>query len=253
VTLPARGVHESQVRVLLLDIEGTTTPIDFVYKTLFPYAGRKVESFLRDHSDDAEIQALVQDLRGQYRVDKAQGFTPPTWDDASSEAQLRSSVAYVQWLIAKDSKCTPLKSLEGRIWQLGFESGELHGEVYTDVPPAFARWRQQGREICIYSSGSVLAQQLLFRTIVSGDLTTHITAFFDTKTGIKTAAESYRKIAASLKRTPKEFLFVSDAAREIEAASNSGMYSLLCERDTAAVGHADEPDVVRSFDEILPA
>jgi enolase-phosphatase E1 len=248
-----RDVDESLVRVLLLDIEGTTTPIDFVYKTLFPYASRCVESFLREHASDLEIQSVVRDLQGQHRVDEAQGFSPPTWDDASSEAQLRSGVAYVQWLIAKDSKCTPLKSLQGKIWQKGFESGELHGEVYPDVPPAFARWRREGREICIYSSGSVLAQQLLFRTVASGDLTQYIASFFDTKTGIKTAAESYRKIAALLGREPVEVLFVSDAAKEIEAASASGMQSLLCERDAPIFGGADEPGAVRSFDEILPA
>jgi enolase-phosphatase E1 len=251
VTLPVRDVDESLVRVLLLDIEGTTTPIDFVYKKLFPYASRKVESFLRDHSDDAEIQALVQDLRGQYRVDEAQGFTLPTWDDASSEAQLRSGVAYVQWLIAKDSKCTPLKSLQGRIWQRGFESGELHGEVYTDVPPAFARWRQQGRKICIYSSGSVLAQQLLFRTVASGDLTSHIAAYFDTGAGVKTAAESYQKIAAACSRSTREFLFVSDSAKEVVAAQSAEMQVLLCSR-SASAAPAGMHTIISTFDEVLP-
>jgi enolase-phosphatase E1 len=252
VTLPVRGVEESQVHVLLLDIEGTTTPIDFVYKTLFPYASGKVQSFLQEHSNDAEIQALLRDLRAQHEADDAQGQRPPAWVDGSAETRLRSSVAYVQWLIAKDRKCTPLKSLQGKIWQQGFESGELHGEVYPDVPPAFARWRRQGREICIYSSGSVLAQQLLFRTVASGDLTTHIAAFFDTQMGTKTVAESYRKIATSLGGKPEEFLFVSDAAKEIEAASSSGMHSRLCERHTLIVGGAGQPGVVHSFDEILP-
>jgi enolase-phosphatase E1 len=251
VTLSARGVDERQVRVLLLDIEGTTTPIDFVYKTLFPYASRRVESFLREHGDDAEIDSLVRDLHGQYRVDEAQGLTPPTWDDASSEAQLRSSVAYVQWLIAKDSKCTPLKSLEGRIWQQGFESGELHGEVYPDVPPAFARWRKQNRKICIYSSGSVLAQQLLFRTVASGDLTSHIAAYFDTGAGVKTAAESYQKIAAACSRSTREFLFVSDSGREVEAAQSAEMQVLLCNR-VASSAPAGMHTIISTFGEVLP-
>ena len=247
-----RGVDESQVRVLLLDIEGTTTPIDFVYKTLFPYASRKVESFLRDQSGYAEVQALVQDLRVQHGMDDAQGLRPPIWVSDSDESRLRSCVAYVQWLITKDSKCTPLKSLEGRIWQQGFESGELRGDVYPDVPQAFARWRRQGRDICIYSSGSVLAQQLLFRTVASGDLTRCIAGFFDTQAGIKTSAESYRKIVASLGREPLEFLFVSDAAKEIEAARSGGMCAILCERNPPVAGASARAGVIHSFDEIFP-
>ena len=251
MTLPVRDVDERQVRVLLLDIEGTTTPIDFVYKALFPYASRRVESFLREHASDVEIHSVVRDLHGQHRVDEAQGLTPPTWDDASSEAQLRSSVAYVQWLIAKDSKCTPLKSLEGKIWQKGFESGELHGEVYPDVPPAFARWRRQGREICIYSSGSVLAQQLLFRTVASGDLTSHIAAYFDTGAGVKTAAESYQKIAAACSRSTREFMFVSDSTKEVVAAQSAEMQVLLCSR-SASAAPAGMHTIISTFDEVLP-
>src|SRR5438445_2060659 len=112
--------------------------------------------------------------------------------DDSEEARLRSSVTYGQWLIARDSKCTPRKSLQGKIWQQGFTSGELRGEVYPDVPIAFERWRKQGRIISIYSSGSVLAQQNLFRTTTYGDLTSYITAFFDTRVGAKSEVESYK-------------------------------------------------------------
>jgi len=223
-------IDESQIRVILLDIEGTTTPVEFVYQTLFPYAGRKLESFLREHSQDAEIHSLIQDLHAQHGVDELNGLEPPGWLDDAVEARLRSSAAYGQWLIARDSKCTPLKSLQGRIWQHGFISGELHGEVFPDVPVAFERWRRQRKTICIYSSGSVLAQQLLFRTTEAGDLTSYIDAFFDTRVGSKTDGKSYKKIAASCSFAPHEFLFISDAAKEIEAARSVGMQALLCVR-----------------------
>src|SRR5216683_6735685 len=180
-------VDESQIHVILLDIEGTTTPVDFVYKTLFPYASRKLESFLREHAQDPEVRSWIQDLHTQQDLDEHNGLEPPGWLDHPEEARLRSSVAYGQWLIARDSKCTPLKSLQGKIWQQGFTSGELRGEVFPDVPIAFERWRRQKKIICIYSSGSVLAQQNLFRTTPSGDLTTYISAFFDTRVGAKTA------------------------------------------------------------------
>jgi enolase-phosphatase E1 len=245
-------VDPSQVRVLLLDIEGTTTPIDFVYKTLFPYASSRVEAFLREHLSEDPTRALIRHLRVQHATDESQGLQPPAWRNGGSEEDVGSASEYVRWLIARDSKCTPLKSLQGKIWQEGFDNGELHGEVYADVPPAFARWREQGRKICIYSSGSVLAQQLLFRTLESGDLTPQIAAYFDTQTGIKTTPESYKKIAASLGHAAGEILFVSDAAKEVEAAKAGGMQALLCDRNLLSSA-TPIATIIRSFDEIFPS
>jgi enolase-phosphatase E1 len=244
------SLDETQIHVILLDIEGTTTPVDFVYKTLFPYASRKLESFLQEHAQDPEIQSLVQDLRAQLGSDERNGLNPPGWIDHPEAARLRSSVAYSQWLIARDSKCTPLKSLQGKIWQQGFTNGELRGEVYPDVPVAFERWQRQEKIICIYSSGSVLAQQLLFRTTLSGDLTSHITAFFDTRVGAKAEVESYKKIAASLSYTPHQFLFISDAVKEVETARFAGMQAILCDRDRRA--SSGPAAVIHSFDGVLP-
>jgi enolase-phosphatase E1 len=243
----------NHVRVLLLDIEGTTTPIDFVYKTLFPYAARKVEPFLRAHFSESEITTLVRELKAQHERDDAGGQQPPGWISAPDEEQLSSCVAYVRWLIARDSKCTPLKTLQGKIWQQGFGNGELHGEVYPDVPPAFERWRRQQRQICIYSSGSVLAQQQLFQSIVSGDLTPYIAAYFDTHTGIKTAPPSYTKIAAGLNRSPREFLFVSDVAKEVEAAHSAEMHAVLCDRGAPASTQINLSQTIHTFAEIFPA
>ena len=246
-------IDEAQIRVILLDIEGTTTPVEFVYQTLFPYASRKLEPFLREHSQDEEIQSLIQELREQRDVDESNGLEPPGWMDHPDEARLRSSVAYGQWLIIRDSKCRPLKSLEGKIWQHGFTSGELHGEVFPDVPIAFERWRRQKKIISIYSSGSVLAQQNLFRTTASGDLTPYVSVFFDTSVGAKTEQESYEKIVASFSYAPRQFLFISDAAKEIEAAHSVGMQTILCERKAA--GETSPPgqgETIHSFDCVLP-
>ncbi len=244
-------IDAPQTRVILLDIEGTTTPVEFVYQTLFPYASRKLESFLRENSQHEEIQSLIQDLRVQHDMDERGGLEPPVWVDHPDEERLRSSVAYSQWLIIQDSKCRPLKSLQGKIWQQGFAGGELHGEVFPDVPIAFERWRRQNRLICIYSSGSVLAQQNLFRTTASGDLTSYISAFFDTSVGAKTEGESYKKIADSFKHAPHRFLFISDAVKEIEAAQSAGMQALLCDRDGRASLSPTEV-VIRSFENVLP-
>jgi enolase-phosphatase E1 len=248
VSLPITDADADRIRVLLLDIEGTTTPIDFVYKTLFPYASSRVESFLREHSGEAEIVALLRDLHAQQDADDAAGQQPTAWRDDGGEATILSAVEYVRWLMAKDSKCTALKALQGKIWQQGFDSGKLHGEVYEDVPRAFARWREQGRKICIYSSGSVLAQQMLFRTVASGDLTPSISAFFDTQVGPKMSGDSYSKIAASLGREAQDLLFISDAAREVDAAKAAGMKALFCDR---FAGDRSREGVIRSFDEVL--
>jgi enolase-phosphatase E1 len=245
--------NPEQVRVVLLDIEGTTTPVDFVYKTLFPYASRKVEAFLRDHGHEPEIVALIEDLRRQNAADTVRDFGLPAWDSESAEAERSSAAAYVRWLIDQDSKCTPLKTLQGRIWQNGFASGELHGEVYADVPPALVRWRKQGRIICIYSSGSVLAQQNLFRTVISGDLTPYISGFFDTQTGVKTASESYLRIAASLSHAAGQCLFMSDAGKEIDAARAAGMQAILCDRSASYSGKDASGEVILNFDQIFPA
>jgi enolase-phosphatase E1 len=243
---------DSQIRVVLLDIEGTTTPVDFVYKTLFPYASRKAESFLREHYRNPETQSLAAELRAQHQRDASAGLEPPAWTEATDENRLISSIGYVHWLMARDSKCTPLKSLQGKIWQQAYERGELHGEVYADVPPAFARWRRQGREICIYSSGSVLAQQLLFRSTAAGDLTEYISLFFDTRIGAKTENGSYTKIAEALGRHASEVLFVSDAIKEVEAARVASMQAVLCIRDSKTAEHASGQRTVSTFDQILP-
>jgi enolase-phosphatase E1 len=239
----------NSVLVVLLDIEGTTTPIDFVYKTLFPYASKNVESFLATRSGEPEIRAIVADLKAEHATNTAAGIAPLEWP-INSKTELRDSVAYVHWLMERDSKCAPLKSLQGKIWQQGFESGELHGEVYPDVAPAFARWRRQGRDIAIYSSGSVLAQKLLFSSLPSGDLTREIRDFFDTAVGVKTASASYAKIAAATKKSPREFLFLSDAEKEVAAAQSAGMFAALCDRDPTTLKHS--PDTITSFDEVLP-
>jgi enolase-phosphatase E1 len=245
------GTEDLQVRVILLDIEGTTTPIDFVYKTLFPYASRKVESFLRERSHDPEVQSLMVELRDQQRRDESAGLQPPTWTEETNESRLHSSIAYARWLMSRDSKCAPVKTLQGKIWEQGYTSGELHGEVYADVVTAFARWRRQGREICIYSSGSVLAQQLLFRTSSAGDLTKHISSFFDTRIGAKTESDSYRRIAELLGRAAGEVLFVSDAMKEVEAARVAGMQALLCSRDVEPGQAVTANRMINTFDQIL--
>ena len=149
----------------------------------------------------------------------------------------------------QDRKSTGLKSLQGKIWEEGYRSGDLKGEVYPDVLPALERWRKEGIDIAIFSSGSVQAQRSLFRNSVAGDLTRFIKAYFDTTTGPKREPESYRRIAAALERSPSEVLFVSDIGAELDAARAAGMQTALCVRTGSLQGAVVHPSIHR-FDEI---
>ncbi|HMV48264.1 MAG TPA: acireductone synthase [Blastocatellia bacterium] len=205
---------------ILLDIEGTTTPIDFVYQVLFPFARKHVANFLSRHW--ATLQEELAELRREQTADTARGLEPPVINEAPE-----SVVAYVHWLMDQDRKSTPLKSLQGRIWEEGYRSGELLSQVFDDVPPAMEGWHRQGRRVCIYSSGSVLAQKLLFGFTEAGDLTPLLSDYFDTAVGAKQETESYRRIAAALQLPPPEILFVSDVVAELDAAQGAGMQTAL--------------------------
>ena len=240
-----------EIRAILLDIEGTTTPIDFVFKTLFPFASARVEDFLRSHVQDAEIAALLEELRKSHRGDVTHGA--PAWADGTNQERITSASRYVRWLIALDRKVTPLKTLQGRIWEEGFRSGELKGEVYPDIAPAFARWKGQGRRIAIFSSGSVLAQKLLFSHSTAGDLSFFLDGYFDTATGSKRECESYKKIAGAIGVQSTGILFVSDVGEELDAARTAGMQTAHSLRPGIPALEDLRHRETRSFDEILPA
>lgn len=248
----AATLDAARIRAILLDIEGTTTPVDFVFKILFPFASARVESFLHTHRADPEVAAAIEALRDAREREAQRDATVPEWNDASAEARVKSAAAFCRWLIECDRKLTPLKTLQGRIWQEGYRSGALRGEVYPDIAPALARWREQGRDIAIFSSGSVLAQKLLFAHSTAGDLTPHLRAYFDTSTGAKQEEASYRRIAESLGRAAQEILFISDVVAEVAAAQRAGYQVLLCVRPGAQEPRGHGFAVIHSFDEVLP-
>jgi enolase-phosphatase E1 len=150
----------------------------------------------------------------------------------------------------RDRKSTALKALQGRIWDEGFRAGLLRAPVYPDVAPALGRWNAGGVEACIFSSGSVLAQRLVFGHSSAGDLTPLLAAFFDTTTGPKREPDSYRSIAAVRGRAPTDWLFLSDTAEELDAARAAGMQTALVVRPGAAERAVTAHPVVRSFEEL---
>lgn len=247
---PARCGHRialSEIRAILLDIEGTTTPIAFVHEVLFPYARARVGAFLRVHARDPHVIADVAQLRTEHAAETESGAPP--WRESEP---LASAETYATWLMDRDRKSTALKSLQGKIWKTGYEVGELRGrgEVYPDVGFALMRWTKLGRDIAIFSSGSVQSQKDLFVNTTAGDLSDYIAGYFDTTTGSKRAASSYSKIASLLGRATPEILFISDVPAELDAARDAGMQTLLCVRPPAAAPSGATHPIIRSFDDV---
>lgn len=245
-------LRHNPVRSVLLDIEGTTTPIEFVYNVLFPYARARMKDFLAQHSSSPDVRADLNALREEHARDQHRGLNPPPLHKDSTEAELESAVVYLHWLMDGDRKSTPLKSLQGKIWEEGYTAGQLRSEIFADVLRAFERWQKANKRTCIFSSGSVLAQKLLFAHTTAGDLTRFIHAYFDTTTGAKVEPESYRRIAKELKQACSEILFVSDVTAELDAAQSAGMETVLCVRP----GNRPQPGshthrVIHTFDEVL--
>lgn len=239
-----------EIRCLLLDIEGTTTPIDFVFKTLFPFASAHVETFLRSHSASFEVQEIIAELRSTWSGAASSGA--PVWVESTADEKLSSAAAYIRWLISRDSKITPLKTLQGKIWEEGFRNGELKGEIYSDVAPALVRWRAQNKAMAIFSSGSVLAQKLLFAHSTAGDLSEFLSTYFDTTTGPKREPSSYQKIAAALQLSPPQILFISDVPAELDAARAVHLHTAHSLRPGIAAQSNPSHSVVRTFDEVFP-
>jgi enolase-phosphatase E1 len=235
-----------------LDIEGTTSPIDFVYEVLFPYARLHLEEYLKRKAGSKELELDLLQVREEYVKDLAEALAPPDWIDAPPDAQLQSVVRYVFWLMDRDRKSPGLKSLQGKIWQEGYLKGELKSQVFPDVPPALKDWKEKNLDVRIFSSGSVLAQRLLFANTQAGDLSGFLNGYIDTNIGPKTSAESYRRIAAEFHLAASQVLFVSDVIKELDAASSSGMKTLLSVRPgnpPQPKGHAH--GVISSLSEIV--
>jgi enolase-phosphatase E1 len=243
-----------QPRVYLLDVEGTVAPISLVTEQLFPYARSHFPDFLRKSRGDENVRADLALLAEENRKEKAPGV--PLLPEVVHPEQVETprfrldAMVYLTWLMDRDRKSTALKSLQGKIWKKGFESGRLKGTLFPDVAPAFARWAREGK-VAIYSSGSVDAQQLLFRHTTAGDLTSLITSYFDTRTGPKFESASYAEIASKIEAPPQAMLFFSDSVRELDAARDAGCQTRLVVREgNAPVDDENGHLAVESFDQI---
>jgi enolase-phosphatase E1 len=230
-------------RGIVLDVEGTTSSIAFVYDVLFEYAKKQVATFLDTHRNDPAVLELAAGITAAAGA--------PLDISAITVDPTRAALAAID-LMNKDMKVTPLKTLQGMIWRSGFESGQLVAHVFDDVPPALAAWADSGLDVRIYSSGSIEAQRLFFRHTAFGDLTEYLRGHYDTTTGPKREAASYTAIAADMGLEPRQILFVSDVGPELDAARAAGMQTVLAVRPgNREPGSIFDHPSVTSFAEIV--
>ncbi|CAL8151138.1 unnamed protein product [Prunus armeniaca] len=218
-------------RCIVLDIEGTTTPISFVTDVLFPYARNNVGRHLSATYDTAETQDDIKLLRSQVQDDLEKGVVgsvPIPLDVVGKEEVIGALVANVESMIKADRKITALKQLQGHIWRTGYEKKELEGVVFEDVPEALKKWHNSGIKVYIYSSGSRLAQRLIFGNSNYGDLREYLSGFFDTTVGNKRESSSYAEIVQSVGvDKPSQVLFVTDVFQEAVAAKEAGLEVII--------------------------
>jgi enolase-phosphatase E1 len=221
------------IQAIVTDIEGTTSSIDFVHQSLFPYARANMRPFLRAYGNRPEVAAQLHETA---RLEGRQ----LTWEDAAEVLQ--------RW-IDEDRKLTPLKTLQGMIWAQGYAAGELQGHVYPDTPVYLRRWHAEGKRLYVYSSGSVEAQQLIFGHSDAGDLTPLFSGYFDTRIGAKRDAGSYHAILKELELPGEQVLFLSDIGEELDAARSAGLRTCQLLRDERAKPFAQHPQA-RDFSEV---
>lgn len=220
------------MRHVLLDIEGTTTAISFVYDVLFPYAAKRLPTFIAERWADPHVAKACQLVLGDATAEEKSG------------SERDAVCAVIARQMAGDVKAQGLKALQGLVWREGYESGQVKGHVYPDVPEQLAAWKKAGRHAAIYSSGSILAQQLLFRHSVVGDLTPLLVGHYDTTSGSKREAASYLNIATAWGVAPDDIVFGTDQPAEAEAAHAAGLHAVVLMRPGNAPLPANLPFAV---------
>jgi len=222
------------IKVIVTDIEGTTSAIDFVHDVLFPYARKHLPDFVRKHQSDPAVTPILDSVRNEA-------------GEADTDTE-RVIEILLQWIDA-DRKVTALKALQGLVWKQGYESGDFTGHMYEDAANGLRSWTAAGIDLYVYSSGSVGAQKLLFGHSDAGDLTPLFSGYFDTNIGHKREAASYRNIAEDIGISPTEILFLSDVAEELDAAAAAGMQTFQLVRDEKVV--VGRHRIAHDFGEVL--
>lgn len=214
-------MHSIQAQGILLDIEGTTSSISFVYDQMFPYVRDTLNDYLSENWDSPALP----DCLAKLAVDADQD--PETWLSGTPEENQQTVAKAVIGLMDADIKATGLKELQGMIWKSGFHSGKLVAHLFDDVAECIRAWKASGRDVRIYSSGSIAAQKLFFGHSIAGDLLDQFSGHYDTTSGSKREADSYRTISQEFDCEPSQIVFISDVVEELSAAKEAGLQTVL--------------------------
>jgi enolase-phosphatase E1 len=223
------------IKAIVTDIEGTTSSIEFVHKVLFPYAAKNLPEFIRTQRGVSEVESALESVAKNANIDID--------DTEKLVAQL------LRW-IADDKKVTALKTIQGLIWDRGYRNGDYTAHIYPDALKKLAEWYQNGTTLYVYSSGSVHAQKLFFGFNDGGDLRYLFKDYFDTTTGPKRDANSYRSIQEAIGLPAEDILFVSDIVEEVDAAATSGMQTVWIQREPAKLLTHPQHQCVNNFSDI---
>lgn len=200
---------------IVTDIEGTTSSLSFVKDVLFPYARTHLAEFVRQHAYEPAVREQLT------AVGKEVGRK------LSDEETLQQLLRWID----EDKKITPLKSLQGLIWEAGYRRGDFQGHVYDDAVQCLQAWKARGWPLYVFSSGSMHAQKLLFAHTAFGDLTPLFSGYFDTNIGSKRESAAYRHIVQAIQLPPAQILFLSDIREELDAALAVGLKTCWLVRD----------------------
>lgn len=237
------------IRLLLLDIEGTVSPLAFVHEVMFPYARRHLGAFLREEWS----RPVVQEALEQMARDAGAASLAEWLEARRGEAAVAVVEAEALRLMDADVKAQGLKLLQGLVWERGFATSELCSTLFEDVAPFLRRWCAVGHEARVYSSGSVQAQRLFFSHTVEGSLLGLFSGFYDTAVGSKKEASSYARIVADACVLPEACLFVSDVVAELDAARAAGLQTVLMLRPGNAAAPPHEHTTLETLNPLLPA
>jgi len=223
------------IQAILTDIEGTTSSISFVKDVLFPYARQHLADFIKNNREMPEVKHWLEETCKEVQQ--------PTLDENGVIDVL------IEW-INQDKKITPLKALQGLIWEAGYKNQDYQGHIYPDVVEHLKRWKENNLKLFVFSSGSIKAQKLLFTHTAFGDLTPLFSGYFDTTIGAKQQAESYQAIAQQIGISPEQILFLSDIVGELDAAKAMGMQTTCLVREETLHNNCEHPQV-RNFNELV--
>ena len=216
------------MRSIITDVEGTTSSLSFVKDVLFPFAAARLPEYVRQHADQPEVRRHLDETAALAGL---------------ASGDLDGVVRQLLAWIAEDRKATPLKALQGMIWESGYRNGDYRAHLYEDAAVCLRQWYAEGCRLFVYSSGSVQAQELFFQYSAFGDLRELFAGHFDTRIGAKGDPEAYAMICRQASLTPAQTLFLSDVEAELDAAATAGLATArLCRKDDYGM----EPDEVVS-------